>query len=1336
MSDFLTGTNQDPITSYMSKVQQAVDANHPAEVAYRESREKKKAVEAAAVEYERREYVDEDGANYVVEDREDGPYVIARQKGDEPVRSYGENGLRIDALPDSAVDKDIMDRVDDAAVGILDAGEGMARGIGLGLTKFVTNVARTAVDNPLGDMALGEENVQAFEDFSTEFLKNAEEAARKSGIVDENGQFLQEWGGGKEFGKGGQIAVGVGDVVGQYIAPAGALYKGFRAIGAAPLLASLLADGAVGFAGVAPESENIFNMIPEDSEAFGILKEVIGTDPDDPEFENRLKNAGEAMLLLGIGESVVKGVVGGIKAGKQAIKSISLPEGVNKAIDRNVDKAIKGAAGIGAGAAVMAPGEAEAGKGDLIEGAIKAIKGPSNESVAKAGKLLAEDGGKIVPDETALKIKQALESGGTAQGIDFNLSRMETPDQLNNMIDEISKVYKEPINKAKRGVQTFDDTQAKADLARMTGFDVDAVLARQEGDLWPAEKIKAARDMFVSELGKTEDLARSIKAGENTSENMIAFRRQLAVVSAMQSNIKGVQTETARALGQYRMTAKTPMEAQVNLAEMIQKSGGADMNEKFIDAYLNVIENGGPEAAATFARNSEQVTGMDMLFEAWINSLLGSPATHAVNMIGNTGTIVAGTFERYAAATYGTIERGVGKALGKDVGGITFSEAHAMAQGQALSVNDAMVAFLKAMRDGEGTDLFGKIDYHTDAITTQNINELPLAKTITSKLMQGDELVKSNSQLAHMIDFMGEYYYRLPGRMLMAEDEFFKTVNYRGELHAQAAREAAEKGLDGDAAKARIQEIMADPQLNAPEIHQKALEFAREQTYTTPPPTDGPAQNLSRTLNSAKIGNFPAGRVVVPFFNVINNITKYVGGRVPGLGLINSNSKTYQDFFSKDPAKRQLVMGKWATGSSLLGFGAWSSMNGICTGRISDNWKMVSQIEQGQGKKRYSCHLPGTDKMMNYNRLEPAGMLMAIAADTTTALAYVDDDEQRASLVMAATAAVVPYMEDKSFFEGISSFFEAFNPQYGGDEQRRGAMGRFFSDKLSSAPGAVLGPLAPGTPLNRNLTKNLFMDNAKKVSEANGWTIEKDEYGDDILVANSEDYQNWERAIKKIYAATPGLSSTLPNDVNIWGEEIIYEGGLGPDIITPIYTNTPKYDVKDLKGKNFPKQIEAGRFRDMRVGSDLTIEQHRKFVDVVGIDGELERLNMPLSKPRSDISARVNGKVVGLPVELNPDDRIALIKIMNEIKVPNEADPDRKRMNLKETLDWMISQPEYAKLPDDRDATGAKGDMIRKVYNEYKGASIELFFANHPKGQVYFKRSVKMKQKAQNTGVQ
>ena len=1513
--------NADPELSYGNKVRQAMDYNHPAEEAYRAGKEKRSAAKAAAVQYEQKEYIDGD-SKYVVEDREDGPYVIAKQAGEDEPITYGEKGLKIEQVPDEAIDRDVFDTVGGIAKATLEGIEGAGQGVRTGLTSFVMNVARSAVDNPIGEFVLGEEDVQAFSDAVQLAEKTLQEELGTSNFT------------GEEFGTTGQITAAVGDVAGQYVAPAGGLYKTFRAMKAGPVLAAVLADATVGFAGVSPESENLANLLPEDEGAMTAFRELIATDPEDSDFENRTKNAFEAVVTLGIGEVAARGLIKSIRAGKNAIKNIEIPEKVGKAIDMHIGDftnsvgsgAKPAAVGVGAGAAIAIPGEADAnlapsqevvgnyirdddtleaylaqiaqiesnndplaknpnssakgryqfidstgrqyglhnykfgtpeyeaaeekaarklteanrkglasklgreptfgelylahqqglggalkllsnpntraadvvgedavrlnggsssmtagefaskwvskldgsgggegvevasldesqafqmagGKADLFKKGIKALDEMtkpdaavkvSNQLIDKAQPIIksGEAGEILVNSEVVNRSLEALKKTGSAEGVDFNLSRMETTDQLNNLIDEVSEIYKTPIDKAKGGVETFSDTQAKADMSRRMGFDVEEVLGRQKGEIWPAHKIKAARDIFVSELEKTDDLARAIKGGENTSENMINFRRQLAVVSAVQSQIKGVQTEAARALSQYRMTAKSPMEAQINIGDLIEKTGGIDANQQLVDAYINAIENGAPDAAATFARNAEQITGFDMLYESWINSLLGSPTTHMVNMIGNSLTMAQATVERYAAATYAKVEGAAIKAAGgtPKEGGIGFKEANAFAQGQALAVNDAMVAFAKALRSGEGSDVFGKIDYDTRAITANNVNELPISKTIASKLLKKDELINSNGQLARMIDFVGEYYYRLPGRFLMAEDEFFKTINYRAELNAVAAREGLEAGTTRADEVIGSKEVLADPQMNAPDLHQKALDFSREQTFTTPP---GPiASNLRRFLSSAEIGGFPAGRVVVPFFNVINNITKYTMARVPGAGLINPQSKTYQDFFSKDPAKRQLVMGKWATGGSLLGFGAWSSMEGISTGRITDNGKMLKQIEQGQGKKRYSIHIPGTDKMMNYNRLEPAGMLLAIAADTANALAYVDDDEQRSNLVLAATAAVVPYMQDKSFFEGISRFFEAFNPQFGDDDQRTRALGRYVTDLASTLPGAVLGPLAPNTPLNRNIERNGFGERARRITEANKWTIETDDYGDKILVADSESYQLWNRTINKIMSGTIGLSADLPGDVNIWGEDIIYEGGLGPDLITPIYTNTPTYDIDDLKGKNMPPAIEAGRFRGVSVGADMTPQQHRKFVDVVGIDGELERLNMPLSMPRRSITARVNGKTVGLAVDMNPADHIDLIKIMNEVRVPNGAEGSGKRMTLKETLNWLVKQPEYAKLPDDADADGAKGDMIRKVYSDYKGAATELFLREHPNGAAYMRKSLENKIKAQNTGVQ
>ena len=45
-------------------------------------------------------------------------------------------------------------------------------------------------------------------------------------------------------------------------------------------------------------------------------------------------------------------------------------------------------------------------------------------------------------------------------------------------------------------------------------------------------------------------------------------------------------------------------------------------------------------------------------------------------------------------------------------------------------------------------------------------------------------------------DFLGTTT-RLPGKLLMSVDEFFKAMNYDGEIHARAFREATNLGLEG-----------------------------------------------------------------------------------------------------------------------------------------------------------------------------------------------------------------------------------------------------------------------------------------------------------------------------------------------------------------------------------------------------------------------------------------------------------------------------------------------------------------------------------------------------------
>jgi D-alanyl-D-alanine carboxypeptidase len=85
--------------------------------------------------------------------------------------------------------------------------------------------------------------------------------------------------------------------------------------------------------------------------------------------------------------------------------------------------------------------------------------------------------------------------------------------------------------------------------------------------------------------------------------------------------------------------------------------------------------------------------------------------------------------------------------------------------------------------------------------------------------------------------------------------------------------------------------------------------------------------------------------------------------------------------------------------------------------------------------------------------------------------------------------------------------------------------------------------------------------------------------------------------------------------------------------------------------------------------------------------------------------------------------------------VPNEADSERRSMNMRQMMDWAVRQPEYATLPEDGDARKAKGDILNQIAKKYRNAADNLFLET-PDGKLLRKRSILLQLKAQNTGAQ
>ena len=114
-----------------------------------------------------------------------------------------------------------------------------------------------------------------------------------------------------------------GALVGQYVAPAVTGFNALRALGVGRVASSIIAESMVGFFGISPNDETIFNNISEDTDspAFKTLRDFLATDPNDNEYVNRAKHAADALIMLGGSEAVVRGFISAAKGTKEFLKT-------------------------------------------------------------------------------------------------------------------------------------------------------------------------------------------------------------------------------------------------------------------------------------------------------------------------------------------------------------------------------------------------------------------------------------------------------------------------------------------------------------------------------------------------------------------------------------------------------------------------------------------------------------------------------------------------------------------------------------------------------------------------------------------------------------------------------------------------------------------------------------------------------------------------------------------------------------------------------------------------------------------------------------------------------
>jgi N12 class adenine-specific DNA methylase len=378
---------------------------------------------------------------------------------------------------------------------------------------------------------------------------------------------------------------------------------------------------------------------------------------------------------------------------------------------------------------------------------------------------------------------------------------------------------------------------------------------------------------------------------------------------------------------------------------------------------------------------------------------------------------------------------------------------------------------------------------------------------------------------------------RTPGRLLMAGDELFKAVNYRAEINALAVRMALKEGWRDDKLSERIAEFRAHPT--------KAMERAAHEAalYSTFQTQLGPVGRYVMALRD----RIPGAFLIMPFIRTPANILKYAAERTP-LGFAMQEVRDNMRGLN-GKAKRDTQIARMMLGSGIAAALVPLILSGVISGGGPDDDR-EKNVLRATGWQPYSIKIG--DTWYSYQRFDPFALIIGITADAidvAEAMTEAEFDKIGAIVVSSISSNVL----DKTWLRGLSDFFNAVTDKAG--------------YKWDSYIRNLAGTAVP----------TLMAQTAQTI--------------DPVL-------RDARTTLDRIKSRVPWLSRSLPPRRNIFGEEIRFNGSLGPDLISPVFTSTetdnPVAEAM-LEAKYFPSMPTKTINKHV-----LTPEQYDRYCELAG----------------------------------------------------------------------------------------------------------------------------------------
>lgn len=792
--------------------------------------------------------------------------------------------------------------------------------------------------------------------------------------------------------------------------------------------------------------------------------------------------------------------------------------------------------------------------------------------IPEAGQELTEEVGRAVTRRQTFGITQ-----GKPPEEAFNLSRFQTEDAagvVGGVADALG---------IKTKSVTFDEIKAKAKESGISeGFL--ARLTSADGQMLPsAVETYKALEVLESSAKELDRLFKLVADGAATDAQKLQLRQQVAFHGLVQKGVKGIQTETARALAVFRI----PREGNADIIRQVLDEYGGDRSLQ--DMARNYLTLESRAARNQMVEKSMFSSLKDVWFTTYINGLLSSFPSHTRNIMGNTMFGLYQIPERLVASMYsnylpksvreGQMPKGLqwwgdlvpGSAADK----IAMDEALTMVHSMRNGVLEGLQLASKSFRTNQPSDLATKIELQRTPMESMG------------ETLQRITGVGADTWMGKAMDYYGTAV-TLPGRALMSEDEFFKGVFYRMHLNTlierrgkAVYRNAIEAGDDEAAAMMKYESEITSLFENPPrDLDEAAMEYARRGTFTSELPP-----NLAALQ---RVFNHPALKIVVPFFKTPANIGLEVIERTPFAPL----SSRFREDVAKGGIHRDMALAKITLGSTLLTTFALLAGEGQITGG-GPKRPAQRQAWERTGAKPYSFKIG--DNYYSYQGLEPIGAFIGMAADFAEYAIEEPDTDKVQHVFLGMAYGFFEYMKEQPYLQGLAEVSRAFGLGRGAGETD----GEKIVNEITKQLGQFMigGSPLPGTSAMVGSLERMLDPEARDV-KANP----------EMLMGLRGLVTAWNRYRSRL----PYFNKDLPEDLNLWG---------------------------DAKTQVSPGVLARGLsvVSPTRVSPDQFSE----------VDDELVRLGSPIGMPESKVGFQLGegeGAISG-NIELNSYQRNRLLTI-------------------------------------------------------------------------------------------